>query len=177
MRLPTQFSAKDVLMSVNGILLSTEVETVSKQSTPGHWTIVAKSAEGADKLITHNTLTIGPEREKYKIEPRVERATLLTIPFVDPENSNIEIFDYFSQHGYVSKVTHEFCKENGFTHAKTGRRLVFIRLAEGSSPPPFCIVRNQKMSVSCRGKTGICFHFNVEGHGKAQCPITEFKMC
>ena len=127
---------------MNGILLKTEVETVSKQSTLGHSTIVTKSAEGADKLITQNTLIIGPEREKYKIEPRVQRATLLAIPFVDPEISNIEIFEYFSQYGYVSMLTHEFYEENGFTHVKTGRRLVFIRLAEGSSPPPFCIIRN-----------------------------------
>ena len=95
MRLPTQFSAKDVLASVNGILLKTEVETVSKESIPGHWTIVTTSAEGADKLITQNTPTIGPEREKYKLEPRVQRATLLAIPFVDLEISNMEIFDYF----------------------------------------------------------------------------------
>ena len=126
MRLPTQFRAKDVLASGNGILLKTEVETVSKHSTPGHWTIVTTSAEGADKLIPQNTLTIGPEREKYKLEPRVQRATLLTIPFVDLEISNTEIFDYFSQCGYVYKVTHEYFKE-------TGQRPVFIRLAKGSS--------------------------------------------
>ena len=175
-RLPTQFSAKDVLASVSGILLKTEVETVSKQSTPGHWTIVTTSAEGADKLITQNTLTIGPEKERYRLEPRVQRATLLIIPLADPEISNTEIFDYFSQYGYISKVTHEFYKENGFTHVKTGQRLVFIRLAEGSSPPPppFCIIRNQ---VSLRGKTGICYHCNVEGHGKGQCLIRELKTC
>ena len=81
-----------------------------------------------------NTLTIAPEREKYKIEPRVQRSTLLTIPFVDPEISNTELFDYFSQYGYVSKLTHELYKEQGFIHVKTGRRLVIIRLAEVSSP-------------------------------------------
>ena len=41
-RLPTQFEAEDVLVSINGVLQKAEVEieTVSKQSTPGHRLIV-----------------------------------------------------------------------------------------------------------------------------------------
>ena len=176
-RLPTNFDAKDVLRSVNAIILREEVETVARQSTPGNWTIVAKTMEGANRLVMRDHLTIGPEAEQYKLYPRVQRSTLLTIPFIDPEISNTEIFDYFNMYGTVSRVTHELYKEKGFTHVRTGRRLVFIKLAEGSAPPPYCIIRNQKMSVSFRGKEGACFHCNVEGHGKAQCPLRNYKTC
>ena len=154
-----------------------EVETVLKQITPGNWTIVTKSIEGANKLVQQDHLALEPEHERYKIHPRVQRATLLTIPFVDPEVSDTEILQYFTMYGHVTRMTHELYKEKGFTHVKTVRRLVFIKLAEGSSPPPYCITRNQKMSVSFRGKAGVCFHCNVEGHGKSQCPAREYKTC
>ena len=49
-RLPMQFEAKDVLMSINGVIVKEDVETVSKQSTPRNWTIVTKSIKGANKL-------------------------------------------------------------------------------------------------------------------------------
>ena len=91
-RLPTQFSAKEVLASVNGIILKNEVETVSRQSIPGNWTIVTKSTESAEKLIMQDALTSGPEHEKYRIRPRAQRATLLTLPFVDPEMTNTELY-------------------------------------------------------------------------------------
>ena len=85
MRSPTRFQAKDVLVSINRILQKAELETVSKQSTPGHWTMVTKSEEGANRLLLQDHLTIGPEHEKYRLEPRVQMTTLLTLPFVDPE--------------------------------------------------------------------------------------------
>ena len=176
-RLPSNFDAKDVLMSVNGVITRDEVETVARQSSPGNWTIVTKTIEGANKLVLQDHLTIGPEAEQYKMHPGVQRSTLLTIPFVDPEISNTEIYDYFKMYGTVSRVIHELYEGKGFTHMRTGRRLVFIKLAEGSTPPPYCIIQNQKMSVSFRGKVGACFHCNVEGHGKAQCPLRDYKTC
>ena len=176
-RLPSQFSAKDVLMSINGVILKEEVETVSQQHTPGCWTIVAKTAEAANKLVLRNMITIGPEHEQYKIQPRVQKATLLTLPYVDPEISNTEIFYYFSYYGYVNRVVDEFYKDEGYTHVNTGRRLVFIRLADGASPPPYCIIKNQKMTVNFRGKSNVCFHCHVEGHGKARCPVQEYRTC
>ena len=33
------------------------------------------------------------------------------------------------------------------------------------------------MAVNFKGKEKVCFHCHVEGHGKAQCPIQEFKTC
>ena len=60
---------------------------------------------------------------------------------------------------------------------KTGHRLVFLCLADRSSPPPYYIIKNQKMIVSYRGKSKICFHCNVEGHSRAQCPIQRYKTC
>ena len=56
---------------------------------------MTKTTEGANKLLLQNMLTIGPEHEKYKIQPRIQRATLLTLPLVDPEISNTEIFIIF----------------------------------------------------------------------------------
>ena len=152
-------------------------KTVSQQRTGGGWTIVTKTAEVANKIVNNSLLTIGPEQELYRIQPRLPRSTLLTLPYVDPEISNDEIFDYFCEYGYSTRVTDEFYKDEDFKHVKTGRRLVFIRLAEGSTPPPYCFVNNQKMSVSYRGKENVCFHCHVEGQNRAQCPIQEYKTC
>ena len=176
-RLPSNFTAKDLIISMNGIIQKQDIETVSQQRTGGGWTIVTKTAEAANKIVNNSLLTIGPEQELYQIQPRLLRSTLLTLPYVDPEISNDEIFDYFSEYGYVTRVTDEFYKDEDFKHVKTGCRLVFIRLAEGSTPPPYCIVNNQKMSVSYRSKENVCFHCHVEGHNRAQCPVQEYKTC
>ena len=176
-RLPNNFTAKDVIISVNGIVQKDEIETVSQQRTGGGWTIVTKTAEAANKIVNNSLLCIGPERELYRIQPRLPRSTLLTLPYVDPEISNDEIYDHFCLYGHVTRVTDEYYKDEDFKHVKTGRRLVFIRLAEGSSPPPYCIINNQKMSVSFRGKENVCFHCHVEGHNRAQCPIQDYKTC
>ena len=176
-RLPTIFSAKDVIISINGIIQREDIETVSQQRTEGNWTIVTRTTEAANKLVLSNLITIGPEKEQYRIHARLPRSTLLTLPYVDPEISNTEIFDYFSNYGHVTRVTDEYYKDEEFKHVKTGRRLVFLRLADGASPPPYCIIKNQKMIVSYRGKSKICFHCNVEGHNRAQCPIQRYKTC
>ena len=177
MRLPTIFKAKDVIISINGIIQREDIETVSQQRTEGNWTIVTRTAEAANKLILANTVTIGPENEQYKIHARLPRSTLLTLPYVDPEISNVEIFEYFSNYGKVTRVTDEYYKDKGFEHVKTGRRLVFLRLEDGMRSPPYCIIKNQKMIVSYRGKSKVCFHCNVEGHSRAQCPIQRYKTC
>ena len=75
------------------------------------------------------------------------------------------------------KVVHEYYKEAKFSQVKTGRRLVFIELFEGCHPPPFCIVRGQKISVSYRGRRSLCYHCSVEGHTKMHCPVARFKTC
>ena len=80
-------------------------------------------------------------------------------------------------YGNVTKVVHGYYKEAKFKQVKTGRRLVFIELFEGSHPPPFCIVRGQKISVSYRGRRSLCYHCNVEGHIKMHCPVAWFKAC
>ena len=145
--------------------------------TPMSILVVTKTAEAANRIANNSLLSIGPEKELYRIQPRLPRSTLLTLPYVDPEISNDEIFDYFCLYGHVTRVTDEFYKDEDFKHVKTGRRLVFIRLAEGSAPPPYCIINNQKMSVSYRGKENVCFHCHVEGHNRAQCPIQAYKTC
>ena len=176
-RLPNNFTAKDVIISINGIIQKEDIETVSQQRTGGGWTIVTKTAEAANKIVNNSLLSIGPERELYRIQPRLPRSTLLTLPYVDPEISNDEIFDYFRLYGHVTRVTDEYYKEEEYKHVKTGRRLVFIRLAEGSTPPPYCVINNQKILVSFRGKENVCFHCHVEGHNRAQCPVQAYKTC
>ena len=104
--------------------------------------------------------------EGYRLVPRVKLAVLLTLPFVDPKIKNSELANYFRMYGNVTKVVHEYYKEANFKQVKIGRRLVFIELFEGSHPPPFCIVRGQKISVSYRGQHSLCYHCNVEGHTK-----------
>ena len=64
-RLPNIFSAKDVIISINGIIHKEEIETVSQQRTGGHWTTVTKTPEAANKLVLNNMLKIGPEEELY----------------------------------------------------------------------------------------------------------------
>ena len=178
MCLPSNFSAKDVIMSINGIIQKEEIKTVNQQRTGGNWTILTRTAEAANKMVLNNSLEIGPEGELYRIQPRLPRSTMLTPPYVDPEIYNTEIFDYFSYYGHVTRVTDEYYKEEDFKHVKTGRRLVFIRLANGSSPPPYCIIKNLlRTIVSYRGKNKICFHCHVEGHSRAQCLIQEYKTC
>ena len=115
--------------------------------------------------------------EAYRLTPRVKRAALLTLPFVDPEIRNSEIRDYFKMYGEVKNVAHEYYRDAQIATVKTGRRLVFIDFYEGCGAPPFCIVRRQKISVSYRGRRHICYHCNVEGHTKANCPIKRFKTC
>ena len=176
-RLPHNFTARDVIISINGIIEKKDIETVSQERTGGGWTIVTRTAEAANKIVSNNEMTIGPEKEMYRIHPRLPRSTLLTLPYVDPEISNDEIFDYFRLYGHVTRVTDEFYKDEEFKHVKTGRRLVFIRLAEGSTPLPYCVINNQKMAVSFRGKKNVCFHCHVEGHNRAQCPIQAYKTC
>ena len=107
-RLPTIFSAKDVIISINGIIQREDIETVSQQRTEGNWTIVTRTPEASDKLVLSNLITIGPEKEQYRIHARLPRSTLLTLPYVDPEISNTEIFDYFSNYGHVTRVTDEY---------------------------------------------------------------------
>ena len=67
----------------------------------------------------------------------------------DQEQWNCKLFQNVRN---VTKVVHEYYKEAKFKQVKTGRRLLFIDLFEGSHPPPFCIVRGQKISVSYRGQ-------------------------
>ena len=176
-RLPHNYTAKDVIISINGIIEKKDIETVSQQRTGGGWTIVTRTSEAANRIVSNSLMSIGPEKEMYRIQPRLPRSTLLTLPYVDPEISNDDIFDYFRLYGHVTRVTDEFYKEEELKHVKTGRRLVFIRLAEGSTPPPYCVINNQKMSVSYRGKENVCFHCHVEGHNRAQCPVQAYKTC
>ena len=102
------------------------------------------------------------DEEGYRLIPRIKRATLLTLPFVDPEIRNSEIRDYFNMYGTVKNVADEYYRDPEFGNVKTGHRLVFIDLYDGHGVPPFCIVRGQKISVSYRGRIPICFHCNVE---------------
>ena len=174
--LPTCYTAKDVLEAVSKSLGHVEIDTVARQSNQGYWSIITKTTEDANTLIQLEDLYMA-EGEGYKLVPRVKRAVLLTLPFVDPEIKNSELGNYFRMYGNVTKVVHEYYKEAKFTQVKTGRRFVFIELFEGCHPPPFCIVRGQKISVSYRGRRSLCYHCNVEGHTKMHCPVARFKTC
>ena len=48
------------------------------------------------------------EGESYRLIPRVKRATLLTLLFVDPEIRNADIMNYFRMYGDVKKVVYEY---------------------------------------------------------------------
>ena len=174
--LPSCYTAKDVLKAVRKNVGNAEIDTVAKQSFQGYWTIITKTTQGAKILLDLEDLYMA-EDEGYRLVPRIKRATLLTLPFVDPEIRNSEIRDYFKMYGTVKNVAYEYYRDPEFGNIKTGRRFVFIDLYEGHGVPPFCIVRGQKISVSYRGRRPICFHCNVEGHTKAKCPIAKFKTC
>ena len=174
--LPSCYTAKDVLKAVQKNVGNAEIDTVAKQSFQGYWTIITKTTQGAKILLDLEDLYMA-EDEGYRLIPRIKSATLLTLPFVDPEIRNSEICDYFKMYGTVKNVAYEHYRDPEFGNVKTGRRLVFIDLYEGHGVPPFCIVRGQKISVSYRGRRPICFHCNVEGHTKAKCPIAKFKTC
>ena len=174
--LPSCYTAKDVLKAVRKNVGNAEIDTVAKQSFQGYWTIITKSTQGAKILLDLEDLYMADD-EGYRLIPRINRATLLTLPFVDPEIRNGEIRDYFKMYGTVKNVAYEYYRDLEFGNVKTGRRLVFIDLYEDHGVPPFCIVRGQKISVSYRGRRPICFHCNVEGHTKAKCPIAKFKTC
>ena len=120
-----------------------EIDTVARQSTQGYWSIITKTTKDANTLIQLEDLYI-QEDEGYRLVPRVKRAVLLTLPFVDPKIKNSKLANYFHMYGNVRKVVHEYYKEAKFSQVKTGRRLVFIELFEGCHPPSFCIVRGRK---------------------------------
>ena len=170
------YTAKDALKAVRKNVGNAEIDTVAKQSFQGYWTIVTKTTQGAKILLDLEDLYMADD-EGYRLIPRIKRATLLTLPFVDPEIQNSEIHDYFKMYGTVKNVAYEYYRDPEFGNVKTGRQLAFIDLYKGHGVPPFCIVRGQKISVSYRGRRPICFHCNVEGHTKAKCPIVKFKTC
>ena len=174
--LPTCYNAKDVLEAVSKSLGHVEIDTVARQSTQGYWSIITKTTEDANTLIQLEDLYM-QEDEVYRLVPRVKRAVLLMLPFVDPEIKNSELANYFCMYRNVTKVVHEYYKEAKFSQVKTARRLVFIELFEGCHPPPFCVVRGQKISVSYRGRRSLYYHCNVEGHTKMHCPVARFKTC
>ena len=174
--LPTCYTAKYVLEAVSKSLGHVEIDTVATQSMQGYWSIITKTTEDANTLIQLEDLYMQDD-ESYRLVPRVKRAVLLTLPFVDPEIKNSELANYFRMYGNVTKVVHEYYKEAKFSQVKTMRRLVFIELFEGCHPPSFCIVRGQKISVSYRGRRSLCYHCNAEGHTKMHCPVARFKAC
>ena len=174
--LPSCYTAKDVLKAVRKNVGNAEIDTVAKQSYQGFWTIITKTTQGAKILLDFEDLYMADE-EGYRLIPRIKRATLLTLPLVDPKIRNSEIRDYFRMYGTVKNVAYEYYRDPEFGKVKTGHRLVFIDLYDGHGVPPFCIVRGQKISVSYRGRRPIWFHCNVEGHTKANCPIAKYKTC
>ena len=167
--LPTCFTAKDVIAAVSRDQGHCNIDTVGKQDQQGFWTIITKTLEDAKILLDLEELYISDD-EAYRLTPRVKRAALLTLPFVDPEIRNYEIREYFKMYGEVKNVAYEYYRDAQFANVKTGRRLVFIDFYEGCGAPPFCIVRGQKISVSCPGRRPIYYHYNVEGHTKAELP-------
>ena len=82
--LPTCYTAKDVLEAVSKSLGHVEIDTVARQSNQGYWSIITKTTEDANTLIQLEELYM-EEGEGYRLVPRVKRAVLLTLPFVDPE--------------------------------------------------------------------------------------------
>ena len=106
------------------------------------------------------------EGKGYRLIPRVKRATLLTIPFADPEIKNSDLMNYFQMYGDVKKVTYEYHRDAKFSNVtyeyhrdakfsnvKTGRRLVFIELFLGCGAPLFYVVKGQKMTKLQRQKS------------------------
>ena len=141
--LPTCFTAKDVIAAVSRNLGHGNIDTVGKQSQQGYWTIIMKTTEDAKILLDLEELYMSDD-EAYRLTPRVKRAALLTLPFVDPEIRNSEIRDYFKMYGDVKTVAYEYYREAQIATVKTGRRLVFIDFYEGCAAPPFCIVRGKR---------------------------------
>ena len=123
--LPSWYTAKDVLKAVRKNVGNAEIDTVAKQSFQGYWTIITKTTQGAKILLDLEDLYMADD-EGYRLIPRIKRATLLTLPFVDPEIRNSEIRDYFKMYGTVKNVAYEYYKDPEFGNVKTGRRLISI---------------------------------------------------
>ena len=114
---------------------------------------------------------------KYVLTPKVKRATLLTLLYIDPDITNEEIKGYFSLYGNLHGVAYEYYKEVGCEHIKTGRCLVFVELQEGFRPPPYCIIKGRKFLVCYKNRQQVCYHCNVTGHSKKHCPIRRYTTC
>ena len=126
---------------------------------PGKWLVITKTREDATKLIQQEHIMC--KGNKYVLTPKVKRATLLTLPYIDPDITNKEIKGYFSLYGNLRGVAYEYYKEVGCEHIRTGRRLVFIELQEGFRPPPYCIIKGRKFLVCYENRQQVCYHCNV----------------
>ena len=89
--LPVCFTAEDVLDAVSKNLGHSDIDTVAKQSYQGYWTIITKTTHDAKVSLDLEDLHMSDD-ETYRLVPRVKQATLLTLPFVDPELRNQGLF-------------------------------------------------------------------------------------
>ena len=172
--LPSCYMAKDVLEAVSKSLGHEQIDTMAKQSQQGYWMIITKTIQDANTLLDLEDLCKA-EGEGYRLLPRVKKATLLTIPFADPEVRNADLMNYFRMYGNVQKVIHQYHRDAKISNVKTGRQLVFIELYPGCGVLPFCVVKGQKMTVSYRKRQALCHHCNMERHTKAYCPVARYK--
>ena len=167
--------ALDILAGLQNYLGHLQIHILQESGMPGKWLIITKTREDATKLIQQEHIMC--KGNKYVLTPKVKRATLLTLPYIEPDITNEEIQGYFSLYGNLRGVAYEYYKEVGCEHIKTGRRLVFIELQEGFRPPPYCIIKGRKFLVCYKNRQQVCYHCNVTGHSKKHCPIRRFTTC
>ena len=174
--LPTCYMAKGVLEVVSKSLGHVEIDTVAKQSTQGYWSIITKTTEDANTLIQLEDLYMQDD-EGYRLVPRVKLAVLLSYHLSIQRSRTVNLRIISECMGKSLKLYMNTTKKRSLNKSRQGRRPVFIELFEGNHPPPFCIVRGQKISVSYRGRHLLCCHHNVEEHTKMHCPVARFRMC
>ena len=96
--------ATDIFVGLQNNLGHLQFDTLQETGLPGKWLIITKTREDATKLVQQEHITC--KGNKYVLTPKIKRATLLTIPYIDPDITNEEIKGYFSLYGNIRGVAY-----------------------------------------------------------------------
>ena len=129
-----EVKATEIFVGLQNILGYLQIDTLQETGLLRKWLIITKTREDVSKVVQQEHIIC--KGNKYMLTPKVKRATLLTLPYIDPDITNEKIKSYFSLYGNIRGVAYEYYKENRCEDIKTGRRLVFTEIQEWFRPPP-----------------------------------------